>query len=70
MTFHFRCPVGYWVIPLAWAVYMMVANILIVNVLIAVFNGIYSEIDAVAVQVKYRFFHFPFSCTSKSFNRC
>ncbi len=31
---------------------MMVANILIVNVLIAVFNGIYSEVDAIAVEVR------------------
>lgn len=46
-----QCPVGYWIIPITWVVYMMVANILIVNVLIAVFNGIYSEIDAVAVEV-------------------
>ncbi|CAL8106790.1 unnamed protein product [Orchesella dallaii] len=30
---------------------MLVANILIVNVLIAVFNGIYQEIDAIAVEV-------------------
>ncbi|ODN05967.1 Transient receptor potential cation channel trpm [Orchesella cincta] len=46
-----NCPVGYWIIPFAWIVYMLVANILIVNVLIAVFNGIYQEIDAIAVEV-------------------
>jgi hypothetical protein len=44
--------VGYWIIPLTWVIYMMVANILIVNVLIAVFNGIYSEVDAIAVEVR------------------
>ena len=45
------CPVGYWIIPLTWAVYMMVANILIVNVLIAVFNGIYDEVNAISLEV-------------------
>lgn len=46
-----KCPVGYWIIPLIWAVYMMVANILIVNVLIAVFNGVYAEVDAMSLEV-------------------
>lgn len=45
------CPPGYWIVPLAWVVYMLVSNILIVNVLIAVFNGIYEEVDAIAVEV-------------------
>ncbi|ODM97521.1 Transient receptor potential cation channel trpm [Orchesella cincta] len=45
------CPIGSWLIPLCWVVYMMVSNVLIVNVLIAVFNRIYSEVDAMAMEV-------------------
>lgn len=46
-----NCPPGHWVIPIAWIVYMIVSNILIINVLIAAFNGIYEEVDAVAAEL-------------------
>lgn len=51
------CPTGYWIVPIAWVAYMLVSNILIVNVLIAVFNGIYNEIDAIAIEVHIIYFH-------------
>ncbi|KAJ8678740.1 hypothetical protein QAD02_014527, partial [Eretmocerus hayati] len=45
------CLPGHWITPLAMAVYLLVANILLINLLIAVFNNIFIEVNAVAHQV-------------------
>ncbi|XP_011055821.1 PREDICTED: transient receptor potential cation channel trpm [Acromyrmex echinatior] len=46
-----QCLPGRWITPLAMAVYLLVANILLINLLIAVFNNIFNEVNAVAHQV-------------------
>ncbi|XP_012260882.2 transient receptor potential cation channel trpm isoform X3 [Athalia rosae] len=45
------CLPGRWITPLAMSVYLLVANILLINLLIAVFNNIFNEVNAVAHQV-------------------
>lgn len=45
------CVPGRWITPLAMAVYLLVANILLINLLIAVFNNIFIEVNAIAHQV-------------------
>ncbi|XP_043280353.1 transient receptor potential cation channel trpm isoform X2 [Venturia canescens] len=45
------CLPGRWITPVAMSVYLLVANILLINLLIAVFNNIFIEVNAVAHQV-------------------
>ncbi|XP_046433242.1 transient receptor potential cation channel trpm isoform X2 [Neodiprion fabricii] len=45
------CLLGRWITPAAMSVYLLVANILLINLLIAVFNNIFNEVNAVAHQV-------------------
>ncbi|XP_031782186.1 transient receptor potential cation channel trpm isoform X6 [Nasonia vitripennis] len=45
------CLPGRWITPAAMSVYLLVANILLINLLIAVFNNIFIEVNAVAHQV-------------------
>ncbi|XP_014228067.1 transient receptor potential cation channel trpm isoform X2 [Trichogramma pretiosum] len=45
------CLPGRWITPIAMSVYLLVANILLINLLIAVFNNIFIEVNAVAHQV-------------------
>ncbi|XP_063918519.1 transient receptor potential cation channel trpm isoform X3 [Zophobas morio] len=45
------CQTGRWVSPLIMSIYLLVANILLINLLIAVFNNIFNEVNAVAHQV-------------------
>ena len=45
------CLPGRWIIPLVMSVYLLVANILLINLLIAVFNNIFIEVNAIAHQV-------------------
>lgn len=45
------CLPGRWITPLAMSVYLLIANILLINLLIAVFNNIFIEVNAVAHQV-------------------
>lgn len=37
------CPSGKWISPVIMSVYLLVANILLINLLIAVFNNIFNE---------------------------
>lgn len=46
-----HCQTGRWVTPLVMAVYLLVANILLINLLIAVFNNIFNDINAISHQV-------------------
>ena len=45
------CHTGRWVTPIAMTLYLLCANILIINLLIAVFNNIYIQISAVSHEV-------------------
>ncbi|XP_065218711.1 transient receptor potential cation channel trpm isoform X4 [Planococcus citri] len=45
------CLVGRWIPPIVMAVYLLVANILLINLLIAVFNNIFIEVNAISHQV-------------------
>ena len=45
------CLPGRWITPAAMAIYLLVANILLINLLIAVFNNIFIEVNAIAHQV-------------------
>ncbi|XP_036140911.1 transient receptor potential cation channel trpm isoform X5 [Monomorium pharaonis] len=45
------CIPGRWITPAAMSVYLLVANILLINLLIAVFNNIFNEVNAIAHQV-------------------
>ncbi|RZC40720.1 transient receptor potential cation channel trpm, partial [Asbolus verrucosus] len=45
------CQTGRWVAPVIMSVYLLVANILLINLLIAVFNNIFNEVNSVAHQV-------------------
>ena len=45
------CLTGHWITPAVMAVYLLIANILLINLLIAVFNNIFIEVNAVSHQV-------------------
>jgi transient receptor potential cation channel subfamily M protein 3 len=45
------CAPGHWVTPIAMSMYLLVANILLINLLIAVFNNIFNEVNSVSHQV-------------------
>ncbi|XP_037034801.1 transient receptor potential cation channel trpm isoform X3 [Bradysia coprophila] len=45
------CVTGNWVTPITMAMYLLIANILLINLLIAVFNNIFIEVNAVSHQV-------------------
>ncbi|XP_068984463.1 transient receptor potential cation channel trpm isoform X2 [Bombus flavifrons] len=45
------CLPGRWITPTVMSIYLLVANILLINLLIAVFNNIFNEVNAVAHQV-------------------
>lgn len=51
---------GHWVTPIAMAMYLLIANILLINLLIAVFNNIFQEVNAVSHQVCIAGHNFPF----------
>lgn len=42
---------GRWITPAVMSIYLLIANILLINLLIAVFNNIFIEVNAVAHQV-------------------
>ncbi|XP_065168332.1 transient receptor potential cation channel trpm isoform X4 [Atheta coriaria] len=46
-----ECLTGRWITPAVMAIYLLIANILLINLLIAVFNNIFNEVNAVAHQV-------------------
>lgn len=45
------CLPGRWITPAVMSIYLLIANILLINLLIAVFNNIFNEVNAVAHQV-------------------
>lgn len=45
------CRTGRWVSPVVMSLYLLVANILLINLLIAVFNNIFNEVNAISHQV-------------------
>ncbi|KAG8229411.1 hypothetical protein J437_LFUL000932 [Ladona fulva] len=45
------CQTGRWITPAVMSTYLLVANILLINLLIAVFNNIFNEVNAVSHQV-------------------
>ncbi|XP_056632813.1 transient receptor potential cation channel trpm isoform X19 [Diorhabda sublineata] len=45
------CVPGRWISPVIMSMYLLVANILLINLLIAVFNNIFNEVNAIAHQV-------------------
>ncbi|XP_060536582.1 transient receptor potential cation channel trpm isoform X2 [Cylas formicarius] len=48
---EFPCVSGRWISPIIMSIYLLVANILLINLLIAVFNNIFNEVNSVAHQV-------------------
>ncbi|CAN8029440.1 unnamed protein product, partial [Ixodes persulcatus] len=48
---EYTCQTGSWINPAIMAVYLLVANILLVNLLIAVFNNIFIEVNAISQHV-------------------
>lgn len=48
---------GHWITPITMSMYLLIANILLINLLIAVFNNIFNEVNSVSHQVR-----FIFSC--------
>lgn len=47
---------GHWVTPITMSMYLLIANILLINLLIAVFNNIFIEVNAVSHQVPLNIF--------------
>lgn len=45
------CHLGRWINPAVMSTYLLVANILLINLLIAVFNNIFNEVNSVSHQV-------------------
>ncbi|KAL2091960.1 hypothetical protein ACEWY4_011758 [Coilia grayii] len=48
---HPPCKTGAWIVPAIMACYLLVANILLVNLLIAVFNNTFFEVKSISNQV-------------------
>lgn len=57
-----KCVTGRWITPIAMTVYLLVANILLINLLIAVFNNIFNEVNEISHQVFIFIFIFCFCC--------
>lgn len=51
-----KCVTGRWISPVVMTMYLLVANILLINLLIAVFNNIFNEVNEVSHQVFYFIF--------------
>lgn len=45
------CITGRWITPAVMSIYLLIANILLINLLIAVFNNIFIEVNAISHQV-------------------
>lgn len=45
------CLPGRWITPIVMSMYLLIANILLINLLIAVFNNIFIEVNAISHQV-------------------
>ncbi|KAG1655147.1 Transient receptor potential cation channel trpm [Nymphon striatum] len=60
------CHPGRWINPLVMSVYLLVANILLINLLIAVFNNIFQDLNAISLQVwKFQRFYVVMEYESK-----
>ncbi|XP_070543442.1 transient receptor potential cation channel subfamily M member 3-like isoform X2 [Ptychodera flava] len=46
-----QCSTGHWVTPLLMTLYLLVANILLINLLIAVFNNTFEAVNAISRQI-------------------
>ncbi|KAB7493931.1 Transient receptor potential cation channel trpm [Armadillidium nasatum] len=46
-----ECQPGHWITPTVMSMYLLVANILLINLLIAVFNNIFTSVNAISHQV-------------------
>lgn len=55
-----KCVTGRWITPIAMTVYLLIANILLINLLIAVFNNIFNEVNEISHQVYILFLFFAF----------
>ena len=44
------CQTGRWITPIVMTIYLLVANILLINLLIASFNTIYNSVNARSMQ--------------------
>lgn len=55
-----KCVTGRWITPIVMTIYLLVANILLINLLIAVFNNIFNEVNDVSHQVLFLFALFVF----------
>ena len=49
-TLKVPCVPGHWITPIMMTVYLLVANILLLNLLIATFNTIYNKVNLIAQQ--------------------
>lgn len=45
------CHPGRWITPTVMSMYLLVANILLINLLIAVFNNIFTSVNSISRQV-------------------
>ncbi len=45
------CHIGRWITPIVMTIYLLVANILLLNLLIASFNTIYNSVNSISHQV-------------------
>lgn len=45
------CITGHWITPIVMSMYLLIANILLINLLIAVFNNIFNETNSISHQV-------------------
>lgn len=52
-----KCVTGRWITPIAMTAYLLIANILLINLLIAVFNNIFNEVNEVSHQVSFCFLY-------------
>ena len=50
------CQTGGWITVIVMSTYLLVANILLINLLIAVFNNIFIEVNAISHQVSHVIF--------------
>ncbi|ELT97529.1 hypothetical protein CAPTEDRAFT_120255, partial [Capitella teleta] len=48
---EFKCVTGHWVVPAVMAIYLIVCNILLINLLIAVFNNTFLHVNSMSTQV-------------------
>lgn len=55
------CHPGRWITPTVMSMYLLVANILLINLLIAVFNNIFTSVNSISHQV-WMFQRFQVSC--------